>query len=148
MKSHTVAVGASSGVGLVTARKFAARGDRLTLIARSEAGLLEAAASIDGAPRVLALDMKGWRSGCKSVRARHNRSRGPHCRYRRNEPPRSVGGTYRSPDRGELRQASRLSKFPSGRLACCRFSGHRVKVLKMEPEFSHGEKKVQPRVQA
>lgn len=33
-------------------------------------------------------------------------------------------------------------------MACCRFHGHRVKVLKMEPEFSHGEKKVQPRVQA
>ena len=35
-----------------------------------------------------------------------------------------------------------------GGMACCRFRGHRVKVLKMEPEFSHGEKKVQPRVQA
>ena len=33
-------------------------------------------------------------------------------------------------------------------LACCRFHGHRVKVLEMEPEFSHGVKKVQPRVQA
>lgn len=66
MKSHTVAVGASSGVGLVTARKFVARGDRLTLIARSEAGLLEAAASIDGAPRVLALDMRDGEAAAKA----------------------------------------------------------------------------------
>ena len=58
MTSHTVVVGASTGVGLATARRFAARGDRLTLIARSEAGLLNAAASIGGNPRVLALDMK------------------------------------------------------------------------------------------
>ena len=66
MKCHTVVVGASSGVGLATARKFASRGDRLTLIARSEAGLLEAAALIDGAPRVLALDMRDGEGAAKA----------------------------------------------------------------------------------
>ena len=33
-------------------------------------------------------------------------------------------------------------------LACCRFPGHRDKVLKMEPEFSNAETEVQSRVQA
>ena len=35
-----------------------------------------------------------------------------------------------------------------GPLACCRFCGHRDKVLKMEPEGCHAKKEVQPRVQA
>ena len=66
MTCHTVIGGASAGVGLATARKFASRGDRLALIARSEAGLLEAAASIDGGPRVLALDMKDAEGASKA----------------------------------------------------------------------------------
>jgi hypothetical protein len=33
-------------------------------------------------------------------------------------------------------------------LACCRFRGHRDKVLKAKPETGNTEKKIQPRVQA
>lgn len=66
MTSHTVVVGASTGVGLATARRFASSGDRLTLIARSETGLLAAAASIGGNPRVLAVDMKDGKSVSKA----------------------------------------------------------------------------------
>jgi hypothetical protein len=46
-----------------------------------------------------------------------------------------------------FRMKEALFRAASG-LACCRFHGHRVKVLKMELEFTNAEKEVQPRVQA
>jgi NAD(P)-dependent dehydrogenase (short-subunit alcohol dehydrogenase family) len=59
--SRVVAItGASAGVGRATARAFAARGDRVALIARGRAGLAAAArevAAAGGTPLELALDV-------------------------------------------------------------------------------------------
>ncbi|HTN87354.1 MAG TPA: SDR family NAD(P)-dependent oxidoreductase, partial [Sorangium sp.] len=51
-------VGASSGIGLATARAAAARGARVILLSRSQARLDEAAASVTGGTtRAVAMDM-------------------------------------------------------------------------------------------
>src|SRR4051812_20987764 len=52
-----VVTGASSGIGLATARMLAAEGARVTLVARDEAKLEEAAGSIDGDVSALAVDV-------------------------------------------------------------------------------------------
>ncbi|WP_437853498.1 SDR family oxidoreductase [Sorangium sp. So ce363] len=59
LSSQTVAVvGASSGIGLATARAAAARGARVILLSRSQARLDEAAASVTGGTtRAVAMDM-------------------------------------------------------------------------------------------
>jgi NAD(P)-dependent dehydrogenase (short-subunit alcohol dehydrogenase family) len=60
MTRVVVVTGASAGVGRATARRFAARGDRVALLARSEQGLAEVAAEVSeagGEPLVLPTDV-------------------------------------------------------------------------------------------
>ena len=60
MSRVVVITGASAGVGRATARAFAARGDRVALIARGRAGLAATArevADVGGTPLQLALDV-------------------------------------------------------------------------------------------
>jgi NAD(P)-dependent dehydrogenase (short-subunit alcohol dehydrogenase family) len=58
LMGQTVAiVGASSGIGLATAKACAAEGASVIMLSRSEEKLREAAKTLSGAPRIAAMDM-------------------------------------------------------------------------------------------
>jgi NADP-dependent 3-hydroxy acid dehydrogenase YdfG len=58
LAGQTVAiVGASSGIGLATAKASAAAGAKVIMLSRSEEKLRHAARTVSGAPRVAAMDM-------------------------------------------------------------------------------------------
>jgi 3-oxoacyl-[acyl-carrier protein] reductase len=64
-----VVTGASSGIGLATARALAAEGARVMLVARTEERLREAVAEVGGQATALALDVTAFDAGERVVAA-------------------------------------------------------------------------------